>query len=480
MQKPAEFLMVCLWLSLCSASVYAQEEGTSLPQAPAAQPAPEQPSAAPVEVVPPTDQQGGTILPGFGFPYSPAAGITGAGIIPFSQNTLVTGTGIIPYARKVSPSTTLFQVNQTLNYSDNVLAIPENQAPAPNLSRGDFYSITTATFSPSLYLGNQVLFAHATYGINRYLHNAVLDSDFYSLDAGANWRFTHLCSGTLLVARDQHQVPFTEQVSPSIQTTKTESINETAKCGITGHVSAILDSGWSRNETTGTSGGNDYTEQHLRTGLEYSVAKLNTLRAQVTFTNRDFFDRSDILTPGLASGTRMTQYELYYQRDLTPKLSFNGTIGIAKIAAASTPAAESSPSSESSGRTYSAALVWKATPKTTFEVSTARGLGPPLAVLADFQKTDVKTFSINYRYSPRLSFNAAISKSLTDNSTVSGIVATPVLSEVETRSASLGANYDVSPFMKGFFAYSYNNRIDAVTGDKTISNLYVLGLTYSH
>jgi predicted porin len=479
MQKLTEFSTVCLWLSLCSASVYAQEAAAPVPVGPVAQPALEQPNA-PVEVISvpgSTPDQQGTILPGFGFPYSTAAGITGTGIVPFSQGPLVTGTGIIPYAQTVSPSTTLFQVNERFNYSDNVLFLPEGQPTAPNLSRGDFYSVTTGTFSPKINISEQVLFAHATYGINRYRHDSVLNSDFYALDAGANWRLTHLCSGTLLAAQSQQQVPFSEQASPTKQTSKNESINETAKCGIAGHLSAIFDSRWSSYKA---SSANDYTEKQVRTGLEYGVVKLNNLRAQVTFTNRDFSNRSDVLTPGLASGTHLIEYELYYQRALTPKLNFNGKIGIAQIEVSAPSAGLQPSSSETSGKIYSAALDWKATPKTSFQIMTARGLGPPLAIDADFQVTDIKSMAATYRYSPKLSFNAAVSKSHTINATVSGVDVTPVRSDVKLLSVSLGANYRVSPFINAFLAYSYNDSKDQGMGTTTISNLYMLGLTYSH
>jgi hypothetical protein len=483
MPKLAQFSSACLWLSLCSATVYAQDVAP-VGETPGSQP-PEQPTPPP-ENAAPLDLQG-TIIPGFGFPYSQAAGITGTGILPYSQGPVVTGTGIIPFAQAAAPSSQPLQINETVKYNDNVLFVPQGQS-VPIPSRGDFFSTTSITAAPQLFLGQQTLFAHATYGINRYLRDSVLDSDFYSLDAGANWRFTHLCSGTVLAAISQSQVPFSELPSPSaaslsatsgaIQIVKTESLTETAKCGISGHLSVIANSGWSDNQNS-SSTANSYTQQQFSTGLEYSVASFNTLRALVTFTEREFTDRS---TPGLASNTNETDYQLFYQRNLTPKLNFNGMIGTSQVEATA-PAAPGPSSSEISALTYSAALAWNVTPKTTFEISSARGLGPPLAVQADFQKTDVQTLSANYRYSPKLSFYAAVSQSQTSNSTVSGVMATPVLSQVSIRTVSAGFSYTLSPFINSFFSYSYYDRRDETPGvvyPVTLSNLYLFGLTYSH
>ena len=104
-----------------------------------------------------------------------------------------------------------------------------------------------------MYIGEQILFAHATYGLTRYRQNVQLDSNFFNADAGLNWKFGHLCKGNGLASISQNQVPFQEQAAFAVQTVTAQSVTETANCKLTGYLSGIVEGAY---RTSAISGGN--------------------------------------------------------------------------------------------------------------------------------------------------------------------------------------------------------------------------------
>jgi hypothetical protein len=447
--------------------------------------------------------QAGTILQGFGFPQGSASNLTGAGITPFNLGGLVTGTGILPYELAARPSPNLFSVSQNLRFNDNVQFIPQNTPPTFPLKKADWIETTQATISPSMYVGEQILFAHATYGLTRYRQNVQLDSNFFNADAGLNWKFGHLCTGNGLVAASQNQVPFQEQTSFAIQTVTFQSVTERANCKLAGNLSGVVEGAY---RTSQISGGNklqfgsiatnvaanagptnNYREAQIRGGFEYLLPGLDTMRIQGTFTDREFGNRPPGVTTitGLASATELNLYEVVYHRVLAPKVTFDGNLGFNQI----TTISPGSSSTNITGWSYSAALLYKVTPKLTFQLSSAQGVGPPLAVLSNFQLSQTNSISLNYRYSPRLAFNAslllantlnAISSFNTPGTGGAGTGINPVAGQVQTRAVQIGATYQASPFVNAFATYNYFESKNAQAGQTSLSNLYLVGLTWHH
>jgi hypothetical protein len=446
--------------------------------------------------------QAGTILPGFGFPYGGAANLTGTGITPFSLGGLVTGTGILPYELAARPSPTLFAVSQNLRFNDNVQFTPQNTPTQLGLRKADWIETTQATVSPSMYIGEQILFAHATYGLTRYRQNVQLDSNFFNADTGLNWKFGQLCKGTGLAAISQNQVPFQQQAAFAVQTVTAQSVTETANCKLTGHWSGIIEGAYrtsaisggptqfgsiATNAVTNAGPGNDYREARIRGGLEYILPGLDTLRFQGTFTGRDFTNRSPAITTvtGLASATNLNLYEVVYHRDLGPKLKFDGTLGFNQI----TTISPGSSSTNITGWSYSMALLYKVTPKLTLQITSQQGVGPPTAILSNFQLTQVNAISLDYRYSARLAFNASLAQATTLNATNSfsspgtasvGTGINPVAGEFKTRSVLVGAQYRIGPFTNAFATYSYLDSKNTQLGQTTLANVYLVGLTWNH
>ena len=129
------------------------------------------------------------------------------------------------------------------------------------------------------------------------------------------------------------------------------------------------------------------------------------------------------------------------------------------------------------------------TPKLTFQLSSAQGVGPPLAVLSNFQLSQTNSISLNYRYSPRLAFNASLLLAITLNAISSfntpgtggaGTGINPVAGQFRTRAVQIGASYQVSPFVNAFATYNYFESKNAQAGQTSLSNLYLVGLTWHH
>jgi hypothetical protein len=472
-------------------------EGTQQPTAEAPTPTIEQPPIVPATPFPTppgaiqaAPDQTGNILPGFGFPFGGNPNLTGTGITPFSLGGLVTGTGILPYQQFAGPSPTAFQVSQNLRFNDNVQFVPQGGRTPPGLQKGDWIETTTATVSPSMYVGEQILFAHATYGLTRYRQDTQLDSNFFNADAGVNWKFGQLCTGQGRVAASQNQVPFQEQTTFAIQTATVGSVVENARCRLTGHLSATIDGSYANNTISGgntqfNSSANSNKAQQIGGGLEYLLPGLDTVRTQATFTGTNFTNRPTavVASSGLASSTNLSLYQLIYHRDLTPKLKFDGNLGFNQINVVSPGSA----TADVSGWSYGASLLYLATPKLIFQLTSAQGVGPPLAVLANFQLTRTNSISVNYRYSARLNFHAALAQATTINSTsrFSGSLGTgtginPAAGTLQTRTVEIGASYKVSPFMSAFAVYNYFDSKNAQLGTTTLSNVYLVGLSWQH
>ena len=161
-------------------------------------------------------------------------------------------------------------INQTASLSDNVQGLPSGAVLTSNQSRGDIFSATNFAGSSKVYLGEQLLFANAGYGLTRYVRNPQLNAYNNFRDAGVNWHLTPRCSGDLVAAMVSAQSsglgpaipgqvntpgppPMPGQVntpgaiSPGqVNTVSTKSADERARCQVSGHISAILDSGWAR------------------------------------------------------------------------------------------------------------------------------------------------------------------------------------------------------------------------------------------
>ena len=358
-----------------------------------------------------------------------------------------------------------------------------------------------------MYVGEQILFAHATYGLTRYRQNVQLDNNFFNADAGLNWKFGRFCKGNGVASISQNQVPFQEQAHfGGVQTVTAQSVSETARCDLTGYMSGIIEGAYRTSAISGETPSSARQSLIWRRTLPQTPAlvitirkikyeavwsidfQVDTVRTQATFTDRAFGNRSPATTTvtGLASETELNLYEVVYHRDIGPKLKFDGNLGFNQI----TTVTPNSASANITGWSYSATLLYKITPKMTLQLNSARGVGPPLAVLSNFQLTQVNAISLDYRFSSKLTFNGALGFSNTLNATstfsnssfgsTSSTGINPVAGNFQTRTVQIGARYRISPFANAFASYSYLDSKNAQLGQTSLQNVYLVGLTWQH
>ena len=374
---------------------------------------------------------------------------------------------------------------QSIGYNDNVLGLAQGQpTPANTPLRGDLFSTTAFGASTKITLGQQQFFADASYGITRFRVDTADDTHQYSLDAGVNWAVTSRCSGRFVAAQNQYQTPIDEQVGSGINTVLATSVSETATCLSSGYTSLILDSGWSSNVSSlAIDALNNYDSVYVRGGFQYSLTGLDTMRALITATQREFTDRAASLSiAGLASGTDEVDYQLFYNRTISPKLTFNGMIGIAQVTPNfATPSvvstAQGAASTTETVPIYLASLLWQPTPKLSFGVSSSRSVGAPTSTLSNAEITTTQSATTSYLFSPKISLQLGVAYSKISTGAESTLALPSVgIGSQTTESAFWRASYFLTPFVTTTASYRFSETAD--DGINTKDNTIMLSLVY--
>ncbi len=137
-------------------------------------------------------------------------------------------------------------------------------------------------------------------------------------------------------------------------------------------------------------------------------------------------------------------------------------------------------SSSFTAPTYSVSVRWNVTPKVTFVARVAESVAPPQDIVADYERIQTESLTAIYLFSPKLSFNGSVGISTIKNPTATGVGQSPFLANQKVWYTSVGAIYQVSPFLNATADYRYTNRQDLTTGLPATSNLFMLGLAYQH
>lgn len=373
--------------------------------------------------------------------------------------------------------TPAFVLNQTFGHNDNVFNLPNGAPTAPGTSRGDWYSTTTIGGTTMAYMGAQRFYVNGTYAFTRYRDDDVNNRQNRVLNAGWNWVFTSRCSGTLVASDRVVQSPFDAISSTGNNDVHSQSLNESAKCSIAPNVNVIFDSGTTRQTNSQSAlQANNANISFLRGGLEYSIAELYTIGARITPTRYDYFDRSPLVTPGLATSVNLEQYELYYRRLFSPKLEFNGSFGFVKAESNFSPG-----SSKTTEDIWSASLRWSATPKISITILATRAASTPQDIVADLQISTTESVVLTYAYSPKLFFNAAVSQRKSTY-TSSALAPGTVQADQDSTYATLSASYRITPLTSATASYSHVHQKNGDTGLQsglsTSANIFLLGLNY--
>ena len=367
---------------------------------------------------------------------------------------------------------------ETTGYNDNILGLARGQPLSPGTpSRGDFFSNTVFGASTKMYLGQQQFFADGTYGLTRYLTDSADNTYQYSLDAGLNWQIATLCSGRFIAAQNEYQSPITQQVGPGINTVLASSVSETTTCLLTGNIGVILDSGWSSSQNSGgVNAANNNSSVYVRGGLQYSLTGLDTARALITDTKTQFSNRGPgLAAAGLATGTDQIDYQLFYNRVLSPKLTFDGMIGISQTTVMSATPRMGSPIQ--STPIYSVALNWQPTPKLSFGIASSQLVGAPTNILSNVELSTAKSVTATYVFSPKTSLQLGVSQTMSSAGGTSNGALPSIASNSPGLASFCTVSYLISPFLTTTTSYQYTETANG--GSETKDNVYMLSLVYA-
>ncbi len=367
-----------------------------------------------------------------------------------------------------------FTADQQAVYNDNVLLLPKDAVPTPGFSRGDWASVTSLAAMQRFQLGAQSFFVRGTFGATRYAEDTGLNATRYSGEGGVDWIFTSRCAGRLIGSFRRTQANLDQVTSTETNNIDISSFQETAKCAVSEHINLILDTSYTRSMNSQASlAANDFDQRYLRGGVEYEFALLHAVGIRGTFTDTDFIGRSPTITPGLSTSLDQSSYEVYYRRIFSPKLDFEGAIGITDSKSFSALHGTSSFSTT----TYSARLKWQATPKVGFVLSGSSQVLPPIGVVADYQQRQDANLAAMYLFSPKLSFTGFLGISKQENPVISGIGQSTLADQI-IKYAMIRAIYQISPMLHASADYRYTHRKDESTGNAAVANIYMLGITY--
>lgn len=387
---------------------------------------------------------------------------------------LNTPSGISPFFTTTAvPKGLHFNVDQSIRFDDNAERVPTGSTAARGRSKGDFYSVTNVGGSASTIVGLQTLFVKGYYGLTRYNRDVNLNSDRYNIAGGINWRTGDACSGSFILSANQSELALEDLafgVGNSLTTSQRADFN--GRCHLYNRFYATFAAG-ALDYKVSSAPSNDYTQFSVRAGIEYAVPKLHTLGFQIANYSNDFSNR--ISTPLLPQTTNLIQqdYRLYYTHFVSPKTTINLAGGLTTF--------ESSSAFSDNAKTiptYSASINWRPTPKIMLGLSTQYSVGPPQGVASDYTASTISSVNMIYSFSRKLSFSAVYAHARTSSSTFSPLLGTSVGQQTSVDTASVDANYRFTPFLYGNLGYRFTDRTDSISGQKSISNLYTVGLSY--
>jgi hypothetical protein len=387
---------------------------------------------------------------------------------------LNTPSGISPFLdTSTVPKGLHFNIDQSVRYDDNAERVPKGGMVRWGRSKGDFYSVTNFGGSASTIIGLQTLFVKGYYGLTRYNRDIDLNSNRYNVSGGINWRTGDVCSGSFVLSANQSELAL-QDIGFGAGTTLTtsERADFNGRCHLYNRFYATFGAGALDYKVSSTPS-NDYSQISVRVGLEYAVPKLHTLGFQVANYNNDFSNRTSTLLNPLTTKLKQQDYRAYYTYYVSPKTTISVSGGATTFENAS-----SFSNSTKTIPTYAASINWRATPKIMLGLSTQYSVGPPQGVAADYASSTISSVNVIYSFSRKLSFSAVYAHSRTSNSIFSPLMGTSLSQRTRVDTAAIDANYRFTPFLYGNLGYRFTDRTDSITGQKSIANLYTVGLSY--
>jgi len=369
------------------------------------------------------------------------------------------------------------KATEALGYNDNVLNTPSNQ-PLFHSVRS-FESISDYGASKKWNWEGEQFFADAEYGFYRYLSDAALDTDHYSVDAGVNWIYTSTCFGKLALTAQKSPSQPNQQVAINVlNTVTTLTFSETANCAVTGNWGFVFNSGTSKSTNSAAADAlNNFQNKFVAAGMTYTVAEANTLQLLATVTGTSYPDRGSAATQtGLLNKFTEDQVNLSYTRVINPNLSLIGSIGVVGITNGDFDFGWPSGWEPQ----YSISTTWSVTPRITLSASFAHVVTPPTSLIGNLQVNENALLDLKYQLTPKVMLGVGGTWGL--SSGFGAVSATGLLLPI--RQGSLQRNYNfrasvaysMSPFLTANLSYQYYRQESNLV---TPSNVALLTVNYA-
>jgi len=347
--------------------------------------------------------------------------------------------------------------SQSLSYNSNISSFPVGAAPVGAIL-GDFSTTSNFGFQTRGNIYAQQVFFNATFGVIRYLHEVAFDSTVYSVNAGVDWNVTSRCSGALTASLSKSPAQVTEQVGTGVNYITTNSFNETGKCAISNGYSLVLNSGLTTSANSNAVNAlNDSRTAMISAGVEYAKG-YDTLTALASISDTSFTGRGGLNVAGLASEADFHSFTLQYTRQINPRLSITGLIGLVGITNDFTLALP-----KTLLPVYTVSAKWAFTPKLGLNISASRTIAPPTTVVANSETSYNANLDLTYQMTPKISLSAGGSVGYSLSTFTSSIVQVGIspffFSSQNLYTAHAGLVYNMTPFLSAALNATFAERV---------------------
>lgn len=349
--------------------------------------------------------------------------------------------------------------SQTVSYNSNISSFPIGTAPVGAIL-GDFSTTSNFGFQTRGNIYAQQVFFNATFGVIRYLHDVAFDSTVYSVNTGVDWTVTSRCSGALTASLSKSPAEVTEQVGTGVNYLTTNAFNETGKCAVSNGYSLLFNSGLTTNTNSNAVNKlNDTRTALIAAGVEYAKGD-DDLTGLASIADTHFTGRGGLGVAGLASEVAFHSFTLQYTRQIDPRLSVTGLIGLVGLTNAFTLGLP-----KTLLPVYTVSAKWAFTPKLGLNVSASRSIAPPTTLVANSETSYNALVDLTYQMTPKISLSAGGSASYSVSTFTTPVTPTAISSffvtSQDTYTLHAGLVYSMTPFLSAALNATYAERVQS-------------------
>ena len=368
--------------------------------------------------------------------------------------------------------------SETVSYNSNILALPTGTTLIGGGPQGDFTSTSSYGLSTTANWFNQHFFFDGSFGVIRYLHRTIFDSNIYSISPGVNWNFTSRCSGNVTGLLTKSPALITEQVGTGVNYATVTSANENGRCAVSNGYSVVFNSSISEvTNSNALDAVNNSRALMLAAGIEYAKGP-SDLTALATITDTDYSNRGAALnTLGLLNTVVFHNFNLTYVRQINPNLTLTGQIGLV-----GTTSVFGLGLPKTLLPIYGFSAAWTIAPRVVLNATASRTVSPPTTVVANAEVAYLASLNLTYQLTPKIALTGLGSVAYTNTAFtpitpgVLGAIIAPTLTATDFYTVSAQATYAMTPFITAALSASYTERV----GNHTITpqDLITVSLNY--